>query len=91
MESKSVVVERWVRSLKDIATKYFTEHSTRDWVHNLDKFLKIYNNREHKTIKMSPVEASKDENEGRVKAAFYHATEKKKAPLFAVGYQIRIS
>ena len=27
-ESKSVVVERWVRSLKDIATKYFTEHST---------------------------------------------------------------
>ena len=90
-ESKSVVVERWVRSLKDIATKYFTEHSTRDWVHNLDKFLKIYNNREHKTIKMSPVEASKDENEGRVKAAFYHATEKEKAPLFAVGDQVRIS
>ena len=40
---------------------------------------------------MSPVEASKDENEGRVKAAFYHATEKEKAPLFAVGDQVRIS
>ena len=65
-ESKSVVVERWVRSLKDIATKYFTEHATRDWVNNLDKFLKIYNNREHSSIKMTLIQASKPENYNKV-------------------------
>ena len=90
-DSKSVVVERWIRSIKDIATKYFTEHSTRDWVHNLHKFLKIYNNREHRTIKMSPVEASKPENEARVKAAFYHEPAKQKGPLYALGDKVRIS
>lgn len=90
-ESKSVVVERWVRTIKDIATKYFTEHATRDWVNNLDKFLKIYNNRKHRTIKMSPVEASKDENESQVKAAFYHEPGKEMAPRYAVGDKVRIS
>ena len=90
-ESKSVVVERWVRTIKDIATKYFTEHATRDWVNNLDKFLKIYNYREHRTIKMSPVEASKPENEARVKAAFYHEPTKQKSPLYALGDKVRIS
>jgi len=44
-ESKSMVVERFIRTLKDITTKYFTEHSTRDWVNNITKFLQIYNNR----------------------------------------------
>ena len=91
-ESKSVVVERWVRSLKDIATKYFTEHATRDWVNNLDKFLKIYNNREHSSIKMTPIQASKPENENKVLAALYNrGPQQYDKPKFDVGNKVRIS
>lgn len=91
-DSKSVVVERWIKTLKDIATKYFTEHSTRDWVHNLDKFLKIYNTREHRTIKMTPTEASNPENEDIVISYLYNKEpEKIMKPKFCEGDKVRIS
>ncbi|HRP36788.1 MAG TPA: DDE-type integrase/transposase/recombinase, partial [Candidatus Dojkabacteria bacterium] len=89
-ESKSVVVERFIRTLKDIATKYFTEHSTRDWVNNLDTFLHEYNNRKHKTIKMTPVEASKPANEEKVKENFV-VDGKRKSPQLVKGDKVRIS
>ena len=43
-ESKSAVVERFIRTLKDMMTKEFTEANTRNWVKLLPKVLDMYNN-----------------------------------------------
>ena len=65
-EFKSAVVERFIRTLKDMMTKEFTEKNTRNWVKLLPKVLDMYNNRFHKTIKMSPIDASDHKNEAIV-------------------------
>ena len=78
MVNKSMIAERFIRTLKDITTKYFTEHSTRDWVNNISKFLHTYNNRKHSKIKMSPVEASKPENEEKVREQYLQKETAKK-------------
>jgi len=90
-ESKSMVVERFIRTLKDITTKYFTEHSTRDWVNNITKFLQIYNNRKHSKTKLSPVEASKPRNEGKVGEQCQQEEYEYEPPKFLIGDKVRIS
>ena len=62
-EHKSVVVERFNRTLKEMMWKRFTAENTRNWIDMLDTLLKQYNNRIHSTIKMTPVKASQKENE----------------------------
>lgn len=58
----SSIIERFHKSLKDLINRYFTENQTHQWVEILPELLKIYNNRKHRTIKMSPADASKEEN-----------------------------
>ena len=74
-------------------TKEFTEANTRNWVELLPKVMDIYNNRSHKTIGMSPVEASDPRNDAIVSNNMYHEKKPKKAkqPRFHVGDQVRIS
>ena len=43
--------------------KRFTAENTRKWIDMLDKLMKEYNNRVHSTIGMTPIEASKEDNE----------------------------
>src|SRR5690606_13835704 len=62
-ESKSVVVERFIRTLRELLAKKFSSTNSRDWVKMLPNTLKFYNNKFHSTIGMSPVEASKPENQ----------------------------
>jgi len=62
-EHKSVVAERFNKTLKEMMWKKFTAENTRNWIDMLDKLMKKYNNRIHSTIGMSPVNASKKENE----------------------------
>ena len=90
-ESKSMIVERFIRTLKDIATKYFTEHSTRDWVNNLPKFMHTYNHKKHSKIKMSPVEASNTKNLTKVNDQFDEIDHEYKPPEFLIGDKVRIS
>jgi hypothetical protein len=65
-EHKSAVVERFNRTLKTNMWKRFTAENTRNWINMLDKLLTEYNNKKHSTIKMTPIEASKKDNEGIV-------------------------
>jgi len=46
--------------------KYFTPNSTRKYIDILDEFVNSYNNTIHSSIKMTPTEASKRENENEV-------------------------
>ena len=63
---KAAVVERFLRTLKGRMWRYFTQHNTRRYVECLPKLVKSYNNTFHRTIGMTPNEASKTKNENLV-------------------------
>ena len=92
-EHKSVVVERFNRTLKETMWKRFTAENTRNWIDMLDKLLHSYNNKVHSTIGMTPVEASKKENEMNILQNITYKTRPiplRKAKL-KVGDKVRIS
>ena len=70
-EEKSSVAERWNRTMKEKMFKYFTANNTNKYIDVLHDFVERYNNTRHSSIKMTPVEASKKENEVRVYRNLY--------------------
>ena len=60
---KSSVVERCIRTMKEKMWKYFSAKSTNVYMNVLSDLVKEYNNTRHSSIKMTPVKASKKENE----------------------------
>ena len=60
------MIERFNRTIKEKMFKYFSANNTRKYVDVLDLLVEQYNNAIHSLIKMTPVEASREENENRV-------------------------
>ena len=56
---KSVIIERFNRSLRELMIKEFVKYNNTVWYNILPKLIKIYNNRYHSTIKMKPTEVNK--------------------------------
>ena len=84
-EEKSVVAERFIRTLKTKIYKYMTSVSKNVYIDKLDDIVDEYNNTYHRTIKMKPVD---------VKDNTYIDFEKEvndKDPKFKVGDNVRIS
>ena len=69
-EEKTSVFDRWNRTMKEKMFKYFTANKINKYIGVLDDFVERYNTR-HSSIKMTPVEASKKENEVRVYRNLY--------------------
>jgi len=90
-EHKSAVVERFNRTLKENMWKRFTAENTRNWISMLDKLMSDYNNRYHNTIKMTPTEASMQENVVEVLNSQGFADKPIKKHKFKVGDKVRIS
>ena len=91
-EHKSVVVERFNRTIKDIMWKYFTAKNTRKYIDDLPSILDIYNNNVHSKIKMTPIEASKPENfKSLIKIFSTDKKQKIKKPNLRIGDFVRIS
>jgi transposase InsO family protein len=91
-EEKSSVVERWIGTMKQKMFKYFTAQETNKYYNVLGDLVKDYNNTVHSSIKMTPVEGSKKENESTVYENLYpEKSEKNKKPKFKVGDRVRIS
>ena len=91
-EEKSSVVERWIGTMKQHMFKYFTANDTTKYYDVLDELVNNYNNTVHSSIKMTPVEASKLENESTVYNNLYPEEEEKiKKPKFKVGDRVRIT
>lgn len=91
-DSKSAVVERFIRTLREMIMREFTATNSRNWVDILSSILDEYNNRKHKTIKMTPMEASEPENATKVYNNLYEGIDKpKKKEKFKVGDKVRIS
>jgi hypothetical protein len=87
------IVERFNRSLKQWMWKEFTRNDNKKWVSLLPTLIDRYNNKVHSTIRMSPIEATKDKNKQTVYDRIYktnrvsRATNKAK---YKVGDKVRI-
>ena len=84
-EGKSVVAERFIRTLKSKIYKHMTSISKNVYIDQLDDIVNEYNNAYHTTIKMKPID---------VKDNTYINTDKEtndKDPKFKVGDRARIS
>ena len=84
-EGKSVIAERFIRTLKNKIYKYMTSISKNVYIDKLDDIVNKYNNTYHSTIKMKPVD---------VKSNTYIDFNKEtniKDPKFNIGDIIRIS
>ena len=91
-EEKSSVVERWNRTIKTKMWKRFTDQNSTKYLDLLPELVNEYNNTKHSSIKMTPVEASKKENEGIVYFTLYGDLKPPLSkPKFKVGDKVRIS
>ena len=84
-ERKSVVAERFIRTLKNKIHIYVTSVSKNFYIDKLDDIVNKYNNTYHSTIKMKPADA---------KSNTYIDSSKKtndKNPKFKIGDNVRIS
>ena len=79
--------------MKEKMWKYFSANSTNVYINALPDLVREYNNTRHSSIKMMPTNASKKENELRVRRNLYpdHLEIKDIKPKFSVGDKIRIS
>ncbi|ULU12860.1 hypothetical protein L3Y34_015828 [Caenorhabditis briggsae] len=62
-DKKASIIERFNRTLKEKMWKMFTHQGNHKWVDILDDLVLGYNNHYHTSIKMTPTQASKIENE----------------------------
>src|SRR5206468_10656233 len=73
--------------LKEKMWRYFTETSSNKYLDILPRLLHNYNNTIHSTIKMTPTEGSKMENEHKIN---YVSLINKEKPKFKIGDRVRI-
>ena len=84
-EGKSVVTERFIRTLKDKIFEDMTAISKNIYVDALDNIVDESNNTVHWTITIKPIEVTSDYH------AEYNEDSNKKKPKFKVGDHVRIS
>ena len=84
-EGKSVVAERFIRTLKSKIYNYMTSISKNVYIDKLDDIVDKYNNTYHTTIKMKPIDVKDNTNINADKEINY------KDPKFKVGDRVRIS
>ena len=84
-EGKSVVAERFIRTLKTKIYEYMTSVSKNVYIDKLDHIVGEYNNTYHRTITMKPVDAKDD------KYIDFKKEVNDKDPKCKVGDHVRIS
>ena len=84
-EGKSVVAERFIRTLKNNIFKHMTTISKNVYFDVLNDIVTKYNKTIHKTIKMKPIDVT------NVSYAEYNEDFNKKGPKFKVNDHVRIS
>ena len=83
-EGKSVVAERFIKTLKNKIFKHMTSISKNVYYVSND-IVKKYNNTYHRTIKINPIDVKNDS------FAEYNEESNEKDPKFKIGDQVRIS
>ena len=83
-EGKSVVVERFIRTLKEKIFKHSAAISKNVYFDVLDDIVNKYNNTVHRTIKMKPIDVTNDSY------VEYNKDFNKRDPKFKFGDHVRI-
>ncbi len=65
-DRKAAVIERFNLTIQSLLYKIMNERNTLSWIDCLPVCVEIYRNRIHSTIKMSPNNAEKDENQNKI-------------------------
>ena len=84
-EGKSVVAERFIKTLKNKIYKHMTTIGKNVYFNDLDDIVKKYNNTVHNLIKMKPKDVTD------IKYVEYSEETNKKSPKSKVGDNVRIS
>ena len=84
-EGKSVVAERFIKTLKNKIYKHITTIGKNVYIDVLDDTVKKYNNTVHSSIKMKPQDVTD------IKYVEYSEETNKKDPKFKIGDHVRIS
>ena len=84
-EGKSVVAERFIRTLKNKLYKHMTDINKNVYYDVLDDVVNEYNNTKHNTIKIKPKEVKNNNNK------VYIDEYNKKSARYIVGDRVRIS
>ena len=84
-EGKSVVAERFIRTLKNKIYKHMTAISKNVYFDVLDNIVDKYNNTYHRTIKIKPIGVGDDS------FAEYNEKSNEKDSKFKIGDHVRIS
>ena len=84
-EGKSVVAERFIKTLKNKIYKHMTTIGKNVYINVLDDIVKKYSNTVHSSIKMKPKDVTD------IKYVEYSEERNKKSPKFKVGDNVRIS
>jgi hypothetical protein len=85
--TKASLIERFQKTLKGRIYRYLTATGTYRYVDKLQDFVDAYNKSTHRTLKMSPLQASEDTS---VFHTLYEKNKKKrKTPSFKVGTFVR--
>ena len=92
--SKSAIVERFNRTMKNIMWKYLLSKRTYRYIDKLPVMVQQYNKRKHRSIQMSPAQAKALNEEGINKLWLHQYSDiepNKHDPAFHVGDIVRIS
>ena len=84
-EGKSVIAERFIRTLKNKLYKHMTATGKNVYYDVLDDIVNEYNNTKHSTIKMKPIDVKDNNKRG------YIDEHNEKDSRFKVGDRVRIS
>ena len=82
------VVERVIRSVRNLLKKPVFEKGKADWLSELLSVVKQYNNAIHSSIKITPNQASKKSNERKVYTSLQDCRDKQK-PKYKLGQLVR--
>ena len=85
-ERKSVVAERFIRTLKNKMFKHMAAISKNVYFNVLDDIVNKYSNTVHRTIKLKPIDVTDNSF-----VEYNEESNKKKNPKFKVGDHVRIS
>lgn len=87
---KATIVERFNRTLRMRLTRLWDVQKTFNWTDKLQDIIAGYNTTKHSSIGMTPVEASKPENEKRVRDKLYPDEPGPESPTLKIGEYVRV-
>jgi len=89
---KASVVERFNRTLKNIMWKRFTVNGSYNWFDIINELITFYNTKKHSTIKMKPVDVSKQNEKELLQTVYaYKKPKLMRKNKFEIDDHVRIS